>query len=168
MVDIGCGTGLCGPLIRNISVELLGVDISDQMIALAKLRNSYDQLVLNDITSYLESCLDNSIDALIASDVFIYIGDLEQVFSLSSKVISPGGYLVFTLEELTNRVSLNLNSNRDYFLLSCGRFGHSRGYIDRLAARHGFVIEKCSNDILRTQGDLPVKSLTVVLSKKSF
>ena len=36
VLDIGCGTGLCGPLLRPIAVSLCGVDLSAGMIEKAR------------------------------------------------------------------------------------------------------------------------------------
>lgn len=33
MFDAGCGTGLCGPLLRNVSAHLAGVDLSENMVS---------------------------------------------------------------------------------------------------------------------------------------
>ena len=40
MLDAGCGTGLCGPLIAPHARRLVGVDLSGQMLAHARERVS--------------------------------------------------------------------------------------------------------------------------------
>src|SRR6185437_2445821 len=44
VLDLGCGTGLCGPLLRPIAARLIGVDLSPKMLAKAAARGVYDQL----------------------------------------------------------------------------------------------------------------------------
>ena len=43
-MDAGCGTGLCGPMFRNISSYLAGIDLSQRMIDRARAREVYDSL----------------------------------------------------------------------------------------------------------------------------
>ena len=45
VLDAGCGTGLCGPLLAPYARRLVGVDLSPGMLALAKEKNVYDALV---------------------------------------------------------------------------------------------------------------------------
>jgi predicted TPR repeat methyltransferase len=51
-------------------------------------------------------------------------------------------------------------------LLACGRFGHSEAYIRTLADRTGFTVLSAKRDILRTQTEKPVSSITFVLDKQ--
>jgi len=167
IIDIGCGTGLCGPLLRPLCKSLVGIDISEQMLFQAKNRHCYDDLELREVVEYLGDLKPLTVDAIVAADVFIYIGDLDACFAAAAKALKSGtGALVFTVEELIERLTFNLDSRRDYYLLSCGRFGHSRSYIYRLAARYGFSVKKCDEQVLRTQNGSPVKSLTVCLLKE--
>ena len=169
IVDLGCGTGLCGLLLKPYCHQLIGVDISEQMLHQAQRRFCYDKLELRESVEFLLDQKPSSIDGIVASDVFIYIGDLDDLFSAASIALKSGtGVLVFTVEELLERLTFNLDSRRDYYLLPCGRFGHSRSYIYRLAARYGFSVKRCAEDVLRTQNGSPVKSLTVSLRKESL
>jgi len=40
VLDLGCGTGLCGPLLRPLARTLVGVDLSPKMLAKARQRGS--------------------------------------------------------------------------------------------------------------------------------
>jgi predicted TPR repeat methyltransferase len=53
VLDAGCGTGLCGPLIAPHARRLVGVDLSARMLARAKARNIYDELFKFELTAYL-------------------------------------------------------------------------------------------------------------------
>jgi predicted TPR repeat methyltransferase len=44
VLDVGCGTGLCGPLVVPYARRLTGVDLSAGMLAQAKEKNVYDLL----------------------------------------------------------------------------------------------------------------------------
>ena len=45
VLDAGCGTGLCGPLIAPYARRLTGVDLSGGMLSQAKEKNIYDELL---------------------------------------------------------------------------------------------------------------------------
>ena len=45
VLDAGCGTGLCGALIAPYARRLIGVDLSGRMLAQARQRNVYDELL---------------------------------------------------------------------------------------------------------------------------
>ena len=53
VLDAGCGTGLCGPLLAPYARRLTGVDLSAGMLARAKEKNVYDALVQGELTEYL-------------------------------------------------------------------------------------------------------------------
>lgn len=53
-VDLGCGTGLMGPLLRPHTQRLVGVDLSQGMVAKAKERGCYDALAVDELVQYLE------------------------------------------------------------------------------------------------------------------
>jgi Methyltransferase domain len=59
MVDLGCGTGLLGPLLRPHTTHMIGIDLSPKMLAIAEQDKIgiYDHLFLGDMTVLL-SCLE--------------------------------------------------------------------------------------------------------------
>ena len=78
VLDLGCGTGLCGPLLRPIARHLVGVDLSPKMLAKAAGRGVYDQLNCAELTRWLASC-SQRFDLVVAADVLCYFGDLAVV-----------------------------------------------------------------------------------------
>ncbi|HMC15548.1 MAG TPA: tetratricopeptide repeat protein, partial [Albitalea sp.] len=80
VLDLGCGTGLCGPLLRPLARRLVGVDLSDSMLAKARERSIYDELACGEIVAWLAG-QGAEYDLVIAADVFVYIGDLALVFA---------------------------------------------------------------------------------------
>ena len=56
VLDAGCGTGLCGPLVAPYARRLVGVDLSEAMLARARARDVYDELVKGELTAYLRDC----------------------------------------------------------------------------------------------------------------
>ena len=80
VLDAGCGTGLCGPLVAPYARRLVGVDLSQGMLAHAKEKNVYDALMKTELTEYLR---DNSeaFDLIVSADTLVYFGDLEGVLA---------------------------------------------------------------------------------------
>jgi len=101
VVDLGCGTGLCGPGLRPHARRLIGVDLSPGMLAEARTRGIYDALVEADLLYALATWPSASVDAFAAADVLGYVGELAGVFSEAARVLRRGGRFVFTVEATT-------------------------------------------------------------------
>ena len=164
VIDLGCGTGLLGELIANEMpwVELSGVDLSARMVEISRERQSrrgahvYTSVNQEDAATYLSSIKIHSIDAILASDVFIYVGDISNLLAESSKCLDKDGVLGFTVE---NYVGPGLK------LLKSGRFGHSLSYIEKVASEHGFEVLIWKDCVLRQQGGVNVNGASVILRK---
>lgn len=127
-LDLGCGTGLMGAELRSRAVELHGVDVSKKMVLEAEKKGLYDCLKISDVNSYLLDC-DFKYDLITSADVFIYVGDLLDVFRNLSKNCQPGTIFLFSVEDF---------AGQGYTITTTGRFQHSKSYIDDLSARFGF------------------------------
>ena len=53
VLDAGCGTGLYGIIVSPFARRLVGVDLSEGMLAHAKDKNVYDALLKAELTEYL-------------------------------------------------------------------------------------------------------------------
>ncbi|WP_182870399.1 tetratricopeptide repeat protein [Rhodopirellula sp. JC639] len=100
VVDLGCGTGLCASYLRKYADRLVGVDLSAGMLARARQKEQYDELIESELTAYLDAC-EETFDLMISADTLIYIGDLRSTFDAASRTLRPGGLLVFSLEKLS-------------------------------------------------------------------
>jgi predicted TPR repeat methyltransferase len=96
VLDMGCGTGICGEYLRAYSQHLEGVDLSQPMLAEAEKKGFYDKLECADAITYMLSCT-RTFDLIIASGVLILFGDLAPVFQAVARALKPGGMFVFTL-----------------------------------------------------------------------
>ena len=130
-LDLGCGTGLCGPLARPAVKRLTGVDLSARMLEKARALGVYDRLEQADIARFLNAT-DERYDLILAADVFIYIGDLEPVFEGARRAMDSGVFC-FSVEAVQG-------GDADYQLLPSLRYAHSEHYLARLAEGHGFDI----------------------------
>ena len=156
-LDLGCGTGLVGVLLRATVERLAGVDLSARMLERAQVRGVYDLLLQGDIAAHLEATAERH-DLVVAADVFIYVGDLEPIFRGVARVLEPDGRFAFTVEaaaEGVERYSLNPSL----------RYAHAPGYLDSLAAAHGFAVEHCARAPLREEQERPVEGWYVVLRR---
>jgi predicted TPR repeat methyltransferase len=145
-LDLGCGTGLCGPLVKPMADTLHGVDLSGTMVERAASLGVYDEVVQSDVVSYLQGT-PHRFDLVLAADVFIYVGALEDVFAGAARVIEPGGVFCFSVEA---SASENLALQRSL------RYAHSRGYIEGLAARHGFNVASVAEQPIREDQLQPI------------
>ncbi len=100
VVDLGCGTGLCSPHLRELASRLVGVDLSSGMLAKAEERGCYDELVEAELTDYLAGRV-AEFDLIVSADTFVYIGQLEPVFDAAHAALAEGGRIVFTAEKRT-------------------------------------------------------------------
>src|ERR1700719_1571886 len=71
VVDLGCGSGLAGLRLKPLAARMTGVDLSPEMIELARARNIYDRLRVAEITRWLCANQDH-FDLIAACDCLIY------------------------------------------------------------------------------------------------
>ena len=147
ILDLGCGTGLVGAALTRQKHRLIGVDLSQKMLAQAKARNVYETLHVGEVHAFLRNSDPARFDAVCAADVFIYIGALEELFAGVARVLRPGGWFAFSTEEC---------AGIDYRLLPTGRYAQSENYIRRLAATAFTVVEANATTIrMETGSPLP-------------
>ncbi len=142
VLDLGCGTGLSGLSMASHASELVGVDLSDKMLARARARNIYSRLEHGDLLSMMQNEAPASYDILISADVFIYVGKLDELFGQARRLLRPGGLFAFSVESLdavTDGGSASVAAP-GYQLNPTGRYAHSAAYLLRMASHHGFAI----------------------------
>lgn len=147
VLDLGCGTGLNAPLFRPYAARLDGLDLAPNMLRLAS-RRGYDHLYKAEIHTFLRRP-PARYDLLLATDVFIYIGRLDELFLSSSQVLNPGGSMLFTIE-------LGVAGTPPVSLMPTGRFRQTDAYIRSCAAQAGFTIAAQLDEALRVEQGEPV------------
>jgi predicted TPR repeat methyltransferase len=158
VLDAGCGTGLCGPLLAPYARRLIGVDLSQGMLKLASEKQVYDELAHAELTEYLQRHPDG-FDVIVTADTLVYFGALEDVASAASGALRPGGLLVFTVEEAKDPGLAGAYSLRPH-----GRYTHGADYVRQVLADAGLVprIERAD---LRFESGIPVPGLVVRAEK---
>ncbi|MDB5298704.1 MAG: cellulose synthase subunit BcsC, partial [Phycisphaerales bacterium] len=154
VMDLGCGTGLCGPLLRPWAATLQGVDVSPEMLKKARERGVYDRLERGDLVDTLRQN-PQALDLLVAADVLIYLGDLAPTFESAAAALRPRGLFAFSVESCEG----------DRYQLRPGnlRFMHSKAYVQHLAAIYGFNEESISPIAVRYEAGQPVAGYLVIL-----
>ena len=169
VVDLGCGTGLLGEIISNEMpwVKVSGVDLSQRMVDISRERKSkrgtsvYESISNEDAATFLSGLEKESIDTILASDVFIYIGDISKVLEESFRCLVKDACVGFTVESYEAATTTD-NGLR---LLPSGRFGHSKSHIKEVAERNGFEVVSWEACVLRQQAHRDVRGAAVILRK---
>ena len=142
VIDLGCGTGLAGKDLREISTNLIGIDISENMASEAEKLNIYDTLIVGDIVEKLNAFHDK-FDLLVALDVLIYIGDVQSIFRAVHNSCKQDSLFIFSVET---------QDEGGYSLLKSSRYAHSDVYImDQTAGL--FKLVNSENVKLRKEGE---------------
>ncbi|MFL6661347.1 MAG: tetratricopeptide repeat protein [Rhizobacter sp.] len=152
ILDAGCGTGLCGPLLAPYASRLIGVDLSGQMLAKAELRHVYDELVKAELTAYLHTRR-GDVDAIVSADTLCYFGALEHVAGAAHGALARRGLLLFTVEAH--------DDDAPFMLRPHGRYTHGRAYVEQCLQAAGFDAPLMAPLVLRQEAGLPVNGWLV-------
>ena len=130
LLDLGCGTGLCGQTFQDLVRNLSGIDLSRRMLAAARKKNIYGTLMHGGITEALNNS-DATYDLFVAADVFPYIGDLQPLFTAVKRCARAEARFLFSTES---------HGDPGYRLRPTGRYAHALFYIRQLARECGFAV----------------------------
>lgn len=145
VLDTGCGTGLCGPLLRPYAAQLIGVDLSSGMIARAARRGCYDELATAELTDFLARRTAD-LDLMVSADTLCYFGALETVFRNARQALTPGSWFVFTLEAWREA-----SASAAYRVEPHGRYVHGADYVCRCLLGAGFAAPSIEPVVLRKE-----------------
>ena len=124
ILDLGCGTGLCGVEIAAYCRSLIGIDLSGEMLKMAEQTKLYDSLIRAELGKFLLED-DRLFDCIVSADTLIYLGELDQVFAATEKRLNPGGWFVATLE------AMDPDQSAPFRLKPSGRYTHNRSYLQK-------------------------------------
>ena len=156
--DLGCGTGLSGQAFRDCVENLVGVDLSPAMIEKARARGCYDALSTGDVVSILGEA--DKFDLIFSCDVFVYLGDLTDVFVATKHALKKKGILAFSTEWM------DAKSTQPFRLQANARFAHQQSYIESLASKYEYRIVKSQKCPLRKNAGADVEGLLFVMAKE--
>lgn len=160
VLDLGCGTGLVGEAFAGLGLALTGVDLSRKMLDRARDRGRYERLEHGDVLAVMRSEPTARYDFIVAADVFIYLGRLDDVFVECARLLAGGGVMAFSVESPAGAAG-----GDGYRLEKNTRYSHDAGYIDALAEKSGFATIAAEPTTVREHGGERVEGRIFVLVK---
>lgn len=154
VLDLGCGTGLLGVCLGRLEGVLVGVDLSNEMIEKAAQHNVYDKFHLVDVVAAVKATPANQYHVVAALEVFVYIGDLQEVVPNALRILMPGGRFIFSCEAAQD-------GEKDFNLQETFRYTHQPGYLQKLMDEAGFEDVTIEERSVRMHAGQPVSGLLV-------
>jgi predicted TPR repeat methyltransferase len=158
ILDAGCGTGLCGPMLRSRARRLVGIDLSPGMLAKARERQIYDELLEAELVAFMRAH-PSSYDLVISADTLVYFGEIDEAIEVAAGALKPGGVLAFTLEADPTQ------SSQPFRLHDSGRYSHHQDYARACLAAAGLEVLTFERGVLRKEGPADVAGHVVVARK---
>ncbi len=149
VLDAGCGTGLCGPLVAPWARALAGVDLSRGMLDQAQTKGVYADLYKAELTEFLQLS-PGQWDVVLSADTLCYFGDLQAFMRATAQALRPRGWLVFTVEALADEV------DQPFRLQPHGRYAHARAHVRATLDTAGLAVVDIDAVVLRQEGGKPV------------
>lgn len=143
VADAGCGTGLCGEFLRPRAKRLVGIDLSPGMLAMARSRGTYDDLVEAELSDWLGRQR-HAYDVIVSADTLCYFGALDVVVAAAANALKPGGLVVFTVEKAAEDV-------RAFKLDPSGRYSHAGEYVRASVAAAKLGVNALDPVVLRKE-----------------
>lgn len=152
-LDAGCGTGLCGVRVAPYVARLTGIDLSANMLALAKQKQIYDELEKVELTQFMLQH-PGRFDLVVIADTLIYFGPLHPVFDAVRTTLRPAGCVVFTVEAPQGAIE-------PYGIKPNGRYGHGQNYLGPQLLTAGFADVDIQSAVIRIELGRPVNGFVV-------
>lgn len=97
VLDAGAGTGMMGEVLKPLGyAELCGIDLSDNMLKLARKKKVYEQLRQMELGERLDFP-DNDFGAIVAAGVFTPGHAPPHSFDELLRITAAGGYIIFSV-----------------------------------------------------------------------
>ncbi|MCK5933918.1 MAG: methyltransferase domain-containing protein [Fulvimarina manganoxydans] len=162
VLDLGCGTGLSGEILRERSGHMTGVDLSEAMVGICYEKEVYDRLFVAEAVAFLKSgAPGEAFDLIVATDVLPYLGDLAPFFGKAAARFSSKGLLAVSTETM-DEASL---AGRPFAVGKAQRFHHGEAYMREALSAAGFDIELFQPITVRMQEGQPAPGHLVIARK---
>ena len=160
VLDAGCGNGRDCKYINQKGFKVKGIDLSKEMLVIAKKMVPKVDFEIMDITNITYS--DNSYDGIISNCSFFHIPveELPKTLNSFSKILRPNGKLLLILQEGLGEAMIEEPFRKGVYIYM-NYFSVKQ--ISDLLLKHGFEIdsilrEKAPNDLELGKGKLIVLS----------
>jgi predicted TPR repeat methyltransferase len=165
VLDLGCGTGLVAVAVSDLPIgPIIGVDVSPRMLASAAAKQLYAELREADLMNLLTEDV-TCWPLIIAADVFCFFGALREVLAAVHARLEPGGWIMFTVEELLADHDGAIHGNADWSLQRQGRYAHAMSYVASVAKDLHLTIRVLEREALRYEADVPVAGIFAFLER---
>jgi predicted TPR repeat methyltransferase len=158
-LDLGCGTGLMARAIRDHVGAIDGVDLSSEMVRVARNARAYRSVWVADAVSALQRAASGEPGAtryelLLAADVLCYMKDLTPLMCAAMQALTHDGMFAFTVQS-GDGVKLGHDL----------RYHHSSDHVREAASAAGFVLLALDPCATRREGVFDVPGFVVVLGR---
>ncbi|MBQ6933638.1 MAG: class I SAM-dependent methyltransferase [Clostridia bacterium] len=166
ILDLGCGYGgHCMEFVRMGAERVVGVDISQKMLEIARRENAHEKISYVNMAMEDISAIDEKFDLAVSSLALHYVEDFEGVVKNVHSLLNEGGVFVFsqenpivtchsggsrwTKDENGNKIHMNLanygiEGERDtvWFVDNVKKYHRMFSTVVNTLIQNGFVIEK--------------------------
>jgi SAM-dependent methyltransferase len=118
VLDAGCGTGAYSAWLVDAGADVVGVDVSDEMLAHARdaVGDGADaEFVQADLGRPLDFAADDAFDGVVSALALEYVRDWDAVFAEFHRVLRPGGFLVFSTGHPLDQFAPENEQAENYF-----------------------------------------------------
>lgn len=121
VLDLGCGYGWhCSYAAQNGAESVLGIDISERMLAAAQDKNGHKSIEYRMCAMEDLEFPDDTFDVVLSSLAFHYVKDFEGIVRKISRWTVPGGNFVFSAEHPVFTAS----GSQDWYYDAAGNILH--------------------------------------------
>jgi SAM-dependent methyltransferase len=118
VLDAGCGTGVYSAWLVEHGAEVVGVDVSEEMLAHARDAVPADapaEFVQGDLGEPLDFAADDAFDGVVSALALSYVADWDATFAEFHRVLAPGGFLVFSTGHPLDQFPPENDQGENYF-----------------------------------------------------
>lgn len=137
VLDLGCGTGAVGTALASRGATVYGVDLSNEMLSAARVKDVYSGLMSADLEDFLEAPTKfspvESWDLVVALDVFIHFDDLEKIFKAVRGLCQVDSHFLLTVR---HDATISPTTRFTRF----GKYVHSHEEVAHWLATAGFFL----------------------------
>ncbi|AQS41611.1 MAG: Methyltransferase [Candidatus Tokpelaia hoelldobleri] len=163
MLDLGCGTGLCADALDDLAESKTGIDLSENMVAIAHEKGDYDKLFVGDVVQFLQEKHLEQWDLIVATDVLPYMGALEAFFTAAAHNLTEEGVFGFSSESLAEKPL----QKKGFIVGPHQRFAHDTDYVRQCLEQAGLKLVDCRDIVVRAEQGAPVPGQLFLAKKEN-
>lgn len=116
ILDAGCGTGFYTKWLVEQGADVLGIDVSDEMLSHAVDQVSGSaEFTQADLGEPLDFAAAEWFDGIVSALALSYVKDWDQVFSEFNRILTSGGFLVFSTGHPLDHFPPENKGGQNYF-----------------------------------------------------